>query len=70
MYVCKTHLFYILYRAVDGAINSDVMAAVYAEKTFLLEAARSGDFNCMAVCMYEGKGTYLGTLLRSTTILC
>lgn len=39
------------------------MAAVYVEKTFLLEALRSGEFNCMAVCMYEGKGTYLGTRL-------
>lgn len=35
---------------------------------FILEALRSGEFYCMVVCMWEGKGTYLGTLLRSTTI--
>ncbi len=36
---------------------------------FLLEALRSGEFYCMVVCMCEGKGTYLGTLLRSTMIV-
>lgn len=38
---------------------------LYVEKV----SASSGEFHCMVVCMCEGKSTYFGTLLRSTTIL-
>lgn len=58
---CMYNTISFIYRAIDGAINNDVMATVYA--------LRSGEYYCMVVCMCEGKGTYLGTLLRSTTII-
>lgn len=57
-------LLYI-YRAIDGAINSDAMATVHVEETsFLLEALRYGEFYCMVVRMCEGKISYLGTQLH------
>lgn len=60
LFICK---------AIDGVINSNAMATVDSEsKLFQLDALRSGEFYCIVVRMCDSKGTYLGTLVKTSII--